>query len=185
MVTDHGEQFMERGFLGHVRTLHDELVRVPLVVYHPDLERAGHVQGTPVETRRVFTTVLEALGIDFHSEQRPDVLPLDPFPAPMEPVFSQVWLPDSVNWLQFQLSSVRLGDWKLIHDHRRDTRRLYDLRSDPGELLDLAAEKRGKLDELGGLLDAWLGEMFSGQGSTTIKELDADMIDRLKETGYM
>ena len=34
-TSDHGESLGERRYIGHVRSLHDELLRVPLVVRPP------------------------------------------------------------------------------------------------------------------------------------------------------
>ena len=40
-TSDHGEELMERGWIGHTRTLHEELVRVPLVMRLPTSMRAS------------------------------------------------------------------------------------------------------------------------------------------------
>jgi arylsulfatase A-like enzyme len=59
--------------------------------------------------------------------------------------------------------SVRRGDWKLIrffHDGPRqaDRHELYNLKSDPGETKDLAADEAGRVGELSKLLDGFLKE---------------------------
>ena len=43
-TADHGEELLERGWLGHTTTLHDELVRVPLILRPPGL--AEELRGT-------------------------------------------------------------------------------------------------------------------------------------------
>jgi arylsulfatase A-like enzyme len=48
VTSDHGEELLERGWIGHSVTLFDELVRVPLVVRMPESLRAGRA-GVVVE----------------------------------------------------------------------------------------------------------------------------------------
>ena len=41
VVADHGEELLERGWLGHTRTLHEELVAVPWLIRAPELPPAS------------------------------------------------------------------------------------------------------------------------------------------------
>ncbi len=115
VVSDHGEEFMERGWIGHTVTLHEELIRVPLVARLPDATPAGTVVATPVETRALFATVLDYLGVPAPTAVlRDSLLPLlaggddDPDEAP---VFSSVWLPDAPadSGKRVGISSIRQG----------------------------------------------------------------------------
>ena len=194
VVSDHGEQMMDHGFLGHIRTLYDELVRVPLIVYDPDSTMAGQVRFEAVETRRVFSTVLDALEIEYGAELRPRGLPVrapidarslggDPAPAP---VFSMVWLPDSPQqWLRFRMCSVRVGGWKLIVDYGRNVATLFDLEADPRELRDVAAENPDRVTELREELDAWLEESLQRQNIVPTLRFDDEQTKKLEELGYM
>ena len=62
-LSDHGEEFMERGNLGHGRTLFDELVRVPLVVKYPGGRYAGSRVDRQVQLVDVFPTILKSQGL--------------------------------------------------------------------------------------------------------------------------
>jgi arylsulfatase A-like enzyme len=55
-------------------------------------------------------------------------------------------------------SSVRQGDWKLIHWIEDDSAELFNLASDPGETTDLAAREPGRVRDLRARLDAWRKE---------------------------
>lgn len=59
ITADHGDGFGEHGYFGHPRQLHDELVRVPLIVKTPDGTEA-EVQ-VPASTLDVVPTVLAAI----------------------------------------------------------------------------------------------------------------------------
>jgi arylsulfatase A-like enzyme len=63
VVADHGEEFWDHGMLGHGHTLHDELIRVPLIVQAPGQDR-GLVVDDPVSLLDVAPTVLEAVGAE-------------------------------------------------------------------------------------------------------------------------
>lgn len=64
VVSDHGESHGEHGFMGHSFAIHNELVRVPLLIRYPKLFPPGKRIDHNVSTRRVFHTILEAAGID-------------------------------------------------------------------------------------------------------------------------
>jgi arylsulfatase len=61
VTADHGDAFGEHGYYGHPRSLHDELVHVPLVVAGPD-GTATSVDA-PVSTLDVAPTILDAAGL--------------------------------------------------------------------------------------------------------------------------
>lgn len=62
IVADHGDGLGDHGYFGHAFVAYQELVHVPLIVNWPDRYDAGQRISTPVSTRRVFHTMLEAAG---------------------------------------------------------------------------------------------------------------------------
>jgi arylsulfatase A-like enzyme len=80
VTSDHGEEFMEHGSLeGHQWTLHDEVVRVPLMIKYPDDRDAGRVVDDPVSIVGLPGVILDALGLvhDWRSFSQPSPLLLD------------------------------------------------------------------------------------------------------------
>lgn len=61
IVSDHGDGLGEHGYFGHAFVGYQELVHVPLLLHWPGQIRPHRVT-TPVSTRRVYHTVLEATG---------------------------------------------------------------------------------------------------------------------------
>ena len=53
-------------------------------------------------------------------------------------------------------AAIRRGDWKLVVDFETDRGELYDLKGDPGEGRNVAAENAKLVQELRGELDAWI-----------------------------
>ncbi|MGQ9838572.1 MAG: sulfatase [Cyanobacteriota bacterium] len=63
VVADHGEGLGEHQFVGHAFVVYEELIRVPLLLHYPSHIPAGKRITTPVSTRRLFHTLLEAAGL--------------------------------------------------------------------------------------------------------------------------
>lgn len=60
IVADHGDGLGEHGYFGHAFVAYEELVHVPLIVHWPGQYPAETAAGSPVSTRRVFHTMLDA-----------------------------------------------------------------------------------------------------------------------------
>jgi arylsulfatase A-like enzyme len=63
VVSDHGEEFFEHGNLGHRHELHEEAVRVPMILRLPGVLPADAAIRGPVSLTDVVPTVLDLTGI--------------------------------------------------------------------------------------------------------------------------
>lgn len=61
VTSDHGELLGEHHMLDHQYAVHEELLRVPLIIHHPRLFPAGREE-RPVSTLDLFPTLLEVAG---------------------------------------------------------------------------------------------------------------------------
>ncbi len=199
VVADHGEEFMDHGNFSHTTTLYEELVHVPMFIVVPNAKDAGSERTDVVETRSVFSTVLDCLGIDFGSRSRPKGL----LPAPSkqsktpavgelavagaEHAFSMVWLPDAKpKWgKQFEIASLRTPRWKLIDNITRKVYELFDIAADPGEKHDLSGSEPEVFKNLRAELDAWIENQELHAGDLPHAESGGDNASRLKSLGYM
>jgi len=71
-TADHGEELLERGWLGHTTTLFDELVRVPLLVRAPGLDPA--VSDAPVSLVDLGATLCALAGVPHEGPTWADAL---------------------------------------------------------------------------------------------------------------
>ncbi|MDQ8034315.1 MAG: sulfatase-like hydrolase/transferase [Bordetella sp.] len=138
-TSDHGDNLGTRGLWGK-STLYQESVSVPMIVAGPGVE-AG-VSHTPVDLLDLFPTILQAAGIDPAPEmgERPGRSLLELAAEPGQPervVFSEYHAAGS-NTAGFM---VRKGRWK-FHYYVRFQPELFDLETDPEELVDLAGDPR-------------------------------------------
>ncbi len=68
LSSDHGEELLERGGIGHASTTLDshpqpELLEIPLLIRFPDRRRAGETQPGRMEQQDVMPTVMSLLGV--------------------------------------------------------------------------------------------------------------------------
>ena len=156
LTADHGEEFREHGGTYHGSSLYEEQIRVPLVLGVPGL-KARTLQN-PAQLVDIAPTVLSLLGMRIPRSMRgrslvPDLLGS---PGHSPPVFSEV----------HTKKMVRHRDWKLIHDYRRSTYELYDLRTDPRERANLIGRRPVEAARLRGLLRGWFDRLRSLGDST-------------------
>lgn len=60
IVADHGDGLGDHGFFGHSFVAYEELVHVPLIIHWPGQVSANTRVETPVSTRRIFHTIIDA-----------------------------------------------------------------------------------------------------------------------------
>lgn len=194
VVVDHGESFLDHGSFDHTNSLYEELVHVPLLVVLPSMSAAGSVRSEVVETRRVFSTVLDTLGIDFAAATRPPGLFADAQgTAPVSEstqarAFSVVWLPDAKpnSGKKLQIVCVRTPRWKLIHNLTFGKYELFDLVADPLEKSDVTSQYATEFADLKQQLDAWQMEQAAYAKDLPRKNSGgSDPVDRMKALGYM
>lgn len=113
ITSDHGEAFGEDGFyFAHGHSLGPDQTRVPLGFVGPGIA-AGRVLSTPVATLSIFSTILNALGLD----ERPAVeqsISLWPTlrgaePAPDVIGFAGSWTQDAAFWRGLYLRKDRVA----------------------------------------------------------------------------
>jgi choline-sulfatase len=146
---DHGEAFGEHGMYKHAFELWEVLVRVPLMISGPDIKPAR------IEQRRshidVPPTVLDLLGVavppDFQGKSLVPELHGEA-PESREPILVEL-TEDSHNPPRRALIQ---GDYKII-DFGHSRFQLYDIKNDPGELRDLASERKEELTRMRALLE--------------------------------
>ena len=77
IVSDHGDGLGEHNYMGHAFVAYQELVHVPLMMQWPEQLPTPHRIATPVSTRRIYHTILDA-ATDQTTGQQPNLPNLDP-----------------------------------------------------------------------------------------------------------
>ncbi|HEX2874973.1 MAG TPA: sulfatase [Polyangiaceae bacterium] len=132
---DHGEGFGEHGTFNHARTAYEELVRVPFFFYLPG--RSGQELPMQVTSMDIGPTVLDLFGLPtpgFWMGQ--SLLPL--VAGDKKQLERQVAIDTGGHIQALCLSS----GYKVIFTRPLHTTEVYDLKRDPGELVNLALDSK-------------------------------------------
>jgi choline-sulfatase len=181
-VADHGEEFLEHGGFEHGRTVHREVVDVPLLLRLPRGTGAGQRATDLARHVDVAPTVLALAGLAPASSLPGRVL-VGPdgtlVPAPAVDAVTETYLG------RHRLQALVTAREKVVVDGRDGTVTVYDTVTDPGETVDRTAERpvlaAYARQQLATSRDAvaWAGAARSGG------TLDRGTAERLRALGYL
>ncbi len=133
VTADHGEAFYEHGLLGHRWTLHEEEIRIPLLIRYPGAVPAGTRVRHPASIIDIAPTLLDLVGAPpFSGAMGRSLLPLLRGTASAwsdRPALCELTVPAS----KIHLFARREADWKAIWNFVATKILVYDLRRDPHE----------------------------------------------------
>jgi arylsulfatase A-like enzyme len=185
VTADHGEEFLEHGNHTHSKTLFEEVVRVPLILWAPDRVGAGR-DGRLASITDIAPTILGLLGISGGLE--PTGSSLLAAPAGDRSLLLELRIP----LFKREKVALRTEERKLVRDVRRNRLDLYDLRADPGEKspLRLRGNERGETYDVQRRMSLAetearaRGERFHAAAPVTRKPIDPATEERLRNLGY-
>ena len=134
-------------------------IRVPLIMRWPGVAQSGKVNNTPVISMDLYPTCLTAAGLPMHPAQHRDGIDLTPILKGEDH-----WDRKALHWHYPHYNShpsavpssvLRKGDWKLIEAFDPKSIELYNLKTDLGEIKNLADVEQEKLAELQKELNDW------------------------------
>ena len=170
VTADHGEAFFEHGRYGHRFDLHDEALRIPLLVWAPGRVQAGRVIDDAVSITDVLPTLMDYAGLpadpalDGRSLKplldggrlapRAITAALSSFPPP--PPRGHYLLHEAIVIEGMKLIRQVKVPWSPDEQHEigaapepgSETFEVYDLVADPGEQHDLAQAGDPRVEEL-------------------------------------
>lgn len=139
-ASDHGEEFAEHDGYHHDRSLHNELVRVPLFVKLPNAQMSLRSSGL-VSTVAIMPTILDLAGIPYDEAmysaeslrsawEQPASIDTEPTAAVFMTGVNRSEPAEAVVW----------ENYKYIRWENMDREELYEFESDPNERYNLARE---------------------------------------------
>ncbi len=184
LTADHGEAFLEHGFISHSAAPYEELVRVPLIVKFPGGRFAGREVVEQVRLVDLLPTVAEEAGVSEPLDPRQlDGCALQPLlrGAARDPGCA-VAVSEIAEDGGYPSLAVRAGGWKLIH-RAGVPDELYDLERDPGETTNLAGQGRPAEAGLRQVVRSALAARTRLDNPRI--ELDERLIRELRALGYL
>lgn len=153
VLGDHGESFLEHGWLGHTNRVDDTNVHVPLMLNW----RAGGLEPQrhegAVSIASLGRTLLRLAGLQHRDFGALPELPLPGRPETRDGEASARW-PLSRTVRRGCFASLHADDLKYVLDFRTCRESLFDLGADPDETEDLAAQRSDDVARLRGVLAA-------------------------------
>ena len=198
LTADHGEAFYDREHWQHSRTLHEELIRIPLIVKWPGEPPRGRIRAQ-VSQVDIFPTVLNVAGITPPTSDGIDLLEFVEESAESKRrrslVSENAWR-SPVGWAR--KISIRTEKLKYIvtlssppgvepsEDHLQHEE-LYDLVEDPDERVNLLVESDFDVEPFRRELANYLNEARSMRASRQSESIveDETTLERLKALGYI
>ncbi|ACV47557.1 MULTISPECIES: sulfatase [Halomicrobium] len=189
-TADHGEELFDRGTLGHRTKMYDELIRVPLLLYDNSGRYAGETSIDAVRSHvDIAPTIADWYGVDPPAEWR-GVSLLEPLRDETGQIDRDYAIAELCHTqglggdvtLETLVAAVRSKRWKYIRNRQLDTEHLYDLRTDPDEQHNIAADHGDIVAELSTVLN----DRLEGVSDTARDvDLSSDVEKQLRELGYV
>jgi arylsulfatase A-like enzyme len=194
ITSDHGHSLGEHGYIGHAADwLYDTQVRVPLILYGPQILPPATRVPRQVQLVDIVPTILAMLGSKqgdwAHQLQGQSLLPEDQndHHRPFTVVHARYRVEQGAR--ERELMAIRTDDYKYIwtkngHDE------LYHIKQDPAERHNVIDQTPTKVSELQALLRAWLSSHGpvgneSQEYAALEVELDQEVESRLRALGYI
>jgi len=179
LTSDHGEEFLEHGHVGHCRGVWDTLTRVPLFMRIPGLGGGGS-SDVAVQLVDILPTVLDKLGIETAAFSFVGTT-LSPLLEDGDPAMAREYAFTD----QSKYRAADDGRWQFILDGVESEVTLYDLRTDPLAQHDLFPQNHPEADRLGTVLNGWLKD--TGQWVRFDEALAASKAkeEELRALGYL
>ena len=191
LTSDHGEEFMTHGWLGHTRTLYEELVRVPLIMRVPGGE-PGVVEEL-VSLTSLTPTLLELTGVDgddgkgFQADSLAPLLSSGTAEG-TDLVFAEVdFVPiNPDNLVKTANKNAVIGErFKIVRDGESGAVEVYDLVTDPTELHNLADERPELVQQLLPILENRIALARGDVLDVEATAISEELLEKLRALGYV
>jgi arylsulfatase A-like enzyme len=194
LISDHGEELLDHGYWLHDQSLHDELIRVPMLLRIPGLTDGGRRLQGPVQLIDLAPTLADLVGtVAPGAWQGRSILgrAAGGSGEASQPAFSE-----RINTRKYDARILAAqgdrevalvdDDWKLVDHYEVGEQSLFDRKADPGELKDLSAEMPAVAESLSARLESWRLELTGAEAEPPRSvELDSAELEALRALGYV
>jgi arylsulfatase A-like enzyme len=188
ITSDHGEQFMEHGLIGHSNSLHKEELHVPLIVQFPGVSKMQSIE-RQVSLLDIMPTILQRLNTDQPEQTMGKPLMEN---GEMFSYIKKTFLNRKApvnNFAEldsgFSLKAIIDPEWKYIYNYKNESEKLYNIMSDPLEQKNLADKNIEQCVYLKEQLSHWVSQAKTYPPKSQLFELSTEEKEQLKALGYL
>ena len=163
ITSDHGENFGEHGLVDHVFSLHNSVIKIPMIIRYPNVFEKNSVDNNPVQILDLFPTVLKITGVKRNKYKSQGVDLSKAKSIKNRTIFSEYYYPNQVleslsNYFSHikdvtnhpnlekykkRTRAIISDNIKFIWNSNKDNE-LFDLKLDPKEENNLIKNKKYK-----------------------------------------
>ncbi|MBV7328035.1 sulfatase-like hydrolase/transferase [Chloroflexi bacterium TSY] len=181
VVADHGEEFGEHGRYFHSPNMYDVLLHVPLIIHLPlELGEGGHRCQEQVRLIDIMPTLL-----DFADIPCPDFVRGTSMKSIFRGEADPAERPSISEAPSMHGYVLRWREWKYHFNILTGAAKLYNIVQDPDEMLPCTDEYPEIVDRMQYQLDEHIKETSRTRIETTETSSDPQLVERLRELGYM
>jgi choline-sulfatase len=194
VTADHGEALGEHGYVGHGRRVYQEILHVPFIMSWPGKIPEDKTVDAPVGLVDVAPTLMQLMDLPTMGEGE-NLVPtfgegelakrytmrrifFETYPGARKGIWKLFSPPVSVIP---SLAGFREGPLKFVYDTSEKQSRVFNVGSDPGELLDLMAEYPTYSSSAMQLV-GWIENSSVATGESGASEED---LEKLRSLGYV
>ncbi len=186
VTSDHGEEFLDHGNIGHAFQLYNELLQVPMLVRLPGADAPRGRVEQPVSVLDVLPTARDAAGLPASAQdQGISLLPLMAGETGEQRTFLASRLHPFLAEYRYKRAVVD-GKYKLIAETPDGPRELFDLDRDSRELRNLAKERKGFVQKMFGAMQSAMEALPEFEEATaepvTLSEEQRELLEALGYT---
>ena len=176
ILSDHGEQLLERGYIGHSScslhgNLYEEGIKIPLIMRYPPAIPKGKVIETQVSQIDIMPTIFEILGLKYNIKvDGKSLLPLingekiDFIEETYAETLVCGW--QVIKGDERRIWCIRIPKWKLIYYSNpmksdENYYELFNLDNDPGEKINVINKYPDVFIKLRNKLNNWVSKAIS------------------------
>ncbi len=187
ILSDHGEEFQDHGSMHHIRTLYEEVLKVPMMIKLQGGRKPGQrpIISERVQTFDIGPTLLELSGVKIPKTfEASSLVPLLRRSGKDRPIFARTRRHES------DQVTLIYQDHKMIVPFSKQSRKieLYDINLDPEEKNSVAEQNKGRVQKLGKMIRRLLrrdSRFLKLPGSIGGVKLSQKQIKHLKSLGYI
>ena len=184
LTSDHGEEFLDHGRIGHSETSYQELIHVPLIIRYPGI-KDKRIKNL-AQSIDIMPTVLDSLNITVTGTLNSQGVSLLPLVKEGKNVNPYAYSEGGVNG-EIKAIIDENVKWKYIYNVEDKNEELYDLENDPFEQTNLTDERPEITEKLKEKLLWRMGEneRLGESYSSSAAELENETREALRNLGYV